>query len=121
AFDPTSVVVQAPVEVMDGSASTVVHLTNTGGGTLVINDVRTVDVDADAALDWTYTASGECTGTITDTCSLDGGESVDINLTFDPSTLGRRRATLLVSYDDSLHRTKEILLDGSGLAGTLDV
>lgn len=118
---PTNVVVQAPVEVMDGSANAVVHLTNAGAGTLLVNDVRTVDVDTGAALDWTYTASGECTGTITNSCSLDAGETVDINLTFDPSALGRRRATLLVSYDDSIHRTKEILLEASGLGGTLDL
>ncbi len=121
AATPTDVVIQAPIEVLEGSASTVVHLTNAGGGTLLVTDIRTVDVDSGASLDWTYTASGECTGTITSPCSLDAGELLDINLTFDPGALGRRRATLLVSYDDAIHRTKEILLEGTARGATLNV
>lgn len=120
-LSPTSVDLPTPIEVTSGTAATVVHLTNAGGGTLSLNDVRTVDVDTGAAIDWSYTASGECTGIITSACSLEAGEQVDINLTFDPSAIGRRRATLLVSYNDGIDRTKEIPLDGIGLGATLDV
>jgi hypothetical protein len=119
--NPTSVELATPIEATSGSANVTVHLTNAGGGTLVINDVRIVDVDAGAALDWTYTASGECSGVISSACSVDTGELVDINLTFDPSAIGRRRATLLVSYKDTIDRTKEIPLDATGLGATLAV
>lgn len=118
---PTNVELQAPIEVTSGSATTVVHLTNVGGSTLFINDVRIVDVDSIAASDWTYTAAGECSGQITSACSLDVGEQVDIQVTFDPIAIGRRRATLLVSYKDTLDRTKEIPLAGIGQGATLEV
>ncbi|HEY5926592.1 MAG TPA: choice-of-anchor D domain-containing protein [Kofleriaceae bacterium] len=117
--NPTSLDLPAPIEVLSGSANVVVHLTNAGSGTLLINDVRTVDVDSGASIDWTYTATGECSGLITSSCSLDGGEQVDLVITFDPSRIGRRRATLLVSYKDTIDRTKEIPLDASGLGATL--
>jgi hypothetical protein len=117
--NPPSIDLPTPVEVTNGSANTVVHLTNAGGGTLLINDIRTVDVDTGAAIDWPYTASGECTGVITSACSLDSGEQVDLAITFDPTKIGRRRATLLVSYTDTIDRTREIPLDGTGLGATL--
>jgi hypothetical protein len=117
--NPPSIDLPAPVEVMNGSATTNVHLTNAGGGTLVINDVRTVDVDTGASIDWPYVASGECSGPITSACSLDGGEQVDLTVTFDPTKIGRRRATLLISYQDTIDRTREIPLDGTGLGATL--
>lgn len=120
AINPTGIDLPTPIEATDGSASTVIHLTNAGTGTLLINDVRTVDVDTGAGGDWTYSASGECTGVITSQCTLDAGNRVDLDLTFDPSTIGRRRATLLVSYHDTIDRTKEISLDGIGLGATLD-
>ena len=119
--NPTTVDVATPVDVTTGSANAIIHLTNAGGGTLVINDVRTVDVDTGAAADWTYNATGGCTGQITTACSLDPGRQVDINLRFDPNAIGRRRATLLISYRDAIDRTKEISLDGIGLGGTLQL
>jgi hypothetical protein len=119
--NPPTIDLASPIEVTSGDANVVVHLTNVGGGTLLVNDVRTVDVDSGAATDWTYSAAGECTGTITTPCSLDAGEQVDINLTFDPSAIGRRRATLLVTYKDTIDRTKEIPLDGTGLGATLEI
>jgi hypothetical protein len=119
--NPTAIDLPFPFEVTSGSASTVIHLTNTGGSTLLITDIRTVDVDRDAATDWTYTASGECTGVITTPCSLEAGEQVDINLTFDPSAIGRRRATLLISYRDMIDRTTEIPLGGAGVGATIEL
>lgn len=121
AATPSNIRVVGGVEVAGGSASTVVHLANPGGATVVINDVRIVDVDIDSANDWTYTASGTCTGQLTSPCSLDPGETIDLALAFDPSSVGRRRATLLISYNDALDRTKEIQLEGTGLAATLFV
>jgi len=119
--NPSQINIGAPVEVFGDTAKTTVHLSNPGGNTLVITDIRTVDVDAGTAVDWTYTASGACTGQITSMCVLDPGETIDLDVTFDPSALGRRRATLLISYRDTLDRTKEIPLDGIGLGATLRV
>ncbi len=121
AVNPPMIELSNPVEVTSEEANVVVHLTNAGSGTLFINDVRTVDVDTGASTDWTYTASGECTGPITSPCSLEAGEQVDLDLTFDPSRIGRRRATLLVSYKDTIDRTREIPLDAIGLGATLEV
>ncbi len=117
--NPSTIDIVSGIELDGETASTVVHLSNPGGGTIVIHDVRTVDVDLDSAADWTYTATGACTGQITSTCSLDPGETIDLALTFDPSAVGRRRATLLVSYNDTLDRTREIPLEGIGRGATL--
>lgn len=116
---PTTIDIQRPVEVLGDEASTVVHLSNPGAGTIVITDIRTVDVDTGTAPDWTYTASGACIGQITSMCVLDPGESIDLDVDFDPSVIGRRRATLLISYRDTLNRTKEIPLSGIGAGATL--
>lgn len=117
--NPTTVEIPGPVEVNGGSASVTVRLENAGGGTVVITDVRTVDVDANAAEDWRYTASGECSGLISSMCSLTSRERVDIGVTFDPRSIGRRRAALLVSYRDTIDRTVEIPLDATGAGARL--
>ncbi|HUS30542.1 MAG TPA: choice-of-anchor D domain-containing protein [Kofleriaceae bacterium] len=119
--NPSRVELVKPTEVVGDNEKTTVHLANPGGATLVITDVRTVDVDTGAAVDWTYTASGACSGQITTMCVLDPGETIDLDLTFDPSAIGRRRATLLISYKDTVDRTTEIPLDGTGLGATLRV
>lgn len=119
AMNPTTITIPSPVEVKLGSATTAVHLANAGGGTLLIKDLRIVDVDAGAADDWTYEAAGDCSGQITTDCKLESGEQVDIALTFDPSQIGSRHAALLVSYRDTLDRTIEVPLDAVGLGATL--
>jgi Abnormal spindle-like microcephaly-assoc'd, ASPM-SPD-2-Hydin len=119
AVNPTTIEITSPVDVTDGSASVVVHLANAGSGTLTVRDVRTVDVDPGAGDDWTYTAAGTCSGQITQACMLSAGASVDIQLTFDPSQIGSRRAALLVAYRDTLDRTLEIPLDARGRGATL--
>ncbi len=117
--DPTTITIPSPVEVDGDTAQVVTHLANAGGGTLVITDVRLVDVDNTASNDWRYTTSGTCSGQITSTCSLGSGDRVDMNLTFDPSVIGRRRASLLISYRDTLDRTVEIPLEGTGAGATV--
>lgn len=119
AVNPTTIEFPVPIEVKMETARTRVHVANAGAGTLLVQDVRIVDVDTGAAEDWTYTASGACSGQITSVCMLDGGEQVEINLTFDPDQIGRRRAALLITYRDTLDRTFEIPLDGVGLGATL--
>jgi hypothetical protein len=117
---PTTIEIPAPVEVTGGTANVVIRLTNAGtAGTLVVRDVRTIDIDAGAGDDWTYIASGECTGQITTMCSLSPGETVALDVTFDPSAIGNRRAGLLVSYRDTIDRTLEIPLEAIGRGATL--
>jgi hypothetical protein len=118
---PSSLDIQRPVEVLGDSATTTVHLANPGSGTITITDIRTVDVDTGAAPDWTYTASGACIGQVTTMCVVDPGETIDLEVKFDPSSIGRRRATLLISYRDTLNRTKEIPLQGIGTGARLRV
>ncbi len=117
--NPTTVEFPTPVEVKMESASTRIQLANAGAGTLLVKDVRVVDVDTGAADDWSYTASGACSGKITSVCMLDTDEQVDINLTFDPTQLGYRRAALLISYRDTLDRTFEIPLNAVGAGATV--
>ena len=119
--NPPSVEVASLVEVISGSASAVVHVTNDGGGTLLLNDVSIVAVDSSANNDWHYTASGHCTGQIQSACQLGPGDTVDLNVTFDPSQLGSRNASLLVSYTDTTNRSRAIPLDGRGGGATLQL
>ena len=120
---PLSVEVAAPVEVISGTASSTIRISNTGGGSLVIDDVETIDVDAGAAADWVYVASGKCSGTISamTTCSLAQGDEVDLALTFDPSQIAVRRAAMLVTYHDTAERTLTIPLDGTGGGASLSL
>jgi hypothetical protein len=121
AIDPTSVEVAAPVEVTSGSASAVIHVSNAGSGTLLLDDVRAVDVDAGAAADWSYTATGHCTGQIPPACQLGPGDVVDLHVTFDPSQIATRNASLLVSYHDTADRSIAIPLDAKGGGATLQL
>jgi hypothetical protein len=117
--NPTTIEIPAPVEVMGDTAAVVVNLENAGGSTLLVTDVRIIDVDTGAAEDWSYAASGKCSGQISGTCSMGAGDDVALNVTFDPSAIGRRRAVLLVSYHDTIDRTVEIPLEATGEGATL--
>jgi uncharacterized protein (TIGR03382 family) len=113
---PESVVVAQPVEVTSGQAKTTVRLSNLGTGTLQVTDVRAVDVVIGASADWTFTVSGAC---FVLPCSLAAGAEVDLAVTFDPSLIARRDASLLVSFHDTVDRTHTIPLTGTGLGATL--
>jgi uncharacterized protein (TIGR03382 family) len=117
--NPPSVEVAAPIEVISGSASAVVHLTNAGTGMLLVNDISITEVVAGASRDWQYTATGHCTGQIHSACQLGPGDVVDVDVTFDPSDLGSRNASLLISYTDTTNRSRAIPLDGRGGGATL--
>lgn len=118
AVNPTTITIPSGVEVDSATANVSVHLSNAGGGVLQIKDVRVVDVDTSSSDDWSYAAHGACSGQIA-SCMLDGGETIDIDLTFNPSQIGSRRAALLVSYHDTLDRTLEVPLDASGRGATV--
>jgi Cep192 domain 4 len=116
---PTTVDVP-PVEVNGGTGTGVVHVSNVGSGTLQITDVRIADTTIPgAAADWSYAASGKCTGTIPPTCSLTNGQIVDLNIAFDPSQIGSRNAALQISYHDTSDRSTSVPLNSSGKGATL--
>ena len=119
AVEPVALSVAAPLDAGSASATEVVHLTNAGGSNLVVSDVRVVDVDAGGAADWRYVASGRCSGEIAPACTLGPGDRVDLAVTFAPTAIASRRASLVLSYHDTLDRTRAIPLTGTGGGATL--
>ena len=120
AVTPSEIDVGA-VEVINAMASSGVHIKNVGRGTLQLTDVRLVDAGNGAAADWTYTASGACSGMIPTTCNLTAGQQVDLDVAFDPSAIGTRDATLLIAYHDTAGRSTSVALAGLGRGATLDL
>jgi len=106
------------IGVTAGSGSATVRVRNAGAGTLI---VKNVSIANGAAPDWSYAASGPCTGQIPAFCNLAAGQEVTLALTFDPSTFGARNATMLIDYFDTADRSTTVPLDGTGLAGTLEL
>ena len=108
------------IEVLGGIGTAALAIQNVGGGggTLAISDLRILDAGNGAALDWTYIASGKCSGA---PCKLAPGDQLRLAIAFDPSALGVRDATLLVSYVDTVARTASIPLRGTGLGATLQL
>jgi hypothetical protein len=109
------------VEVQAATAATIVRITNAGADQLRLSDIQLVDGGAGGAADWRYTAPMPCGAAIPPTCSLGAGESIDLDVVFDPSAIGVREATLLVNFRDTADRTASIPLRGIGRGGTLDL
>ncbi|HEX4423321.1 MAG TPA: choice-of-anchor D domain-containing protein [Kofleriaceae bacterium] len=110
------------VELIGATAQATVHLTNTGGtDPLKLLDIQLVDAGTGAALDWSYTAHDPCTPHIPDVCALAAGQTVDLDLVFDPSALGVRDATLLINYHDTADRSISVPLHGAGSGATLEL
>jgi len=107
-----------PIDVISGTGSGAIHLRNTGGGTLKITGVQ---VTGATSADWSYAASGQCSGAVPPECDLAMGQQVDLGVSFDPSAIGTRDASLLVQYYDTAARSTTVPLRGVGLAGTLSL
>lgn len=107
-----------PIEVISGAGSGAVHLRNAGGGTLRI---KSVQITGATATDWTYVASGQCSGALPPQCDLAAGQALDLGVTFDPSAIGTRDASLLVQYFDTADRSTTVPLRGVGLGATLSL
>jgi hypothetical protein len=120
AVSPTAVNL-GTVEQLNASARTTVRVTNTGIGALQLLAVQIVDSGTGAAPDWTYTARAPCGPTIPATCPLGEAESLDVDLTFDPSAIGLRDATLLINYNDTADRSISVPLRGIGRGATLEL
>jgi hypothetical protein len=109
------------VEVQTATAATTVRITNAGADQLRLNDIQLVDGGAGGAADWRYTAQLPCGAAVPPACSLPAGESVDLDVVFDPSAIGAREATLLVNFRDTADRTASIPLRGIGRGATLEL
>lgn len=107
------------VEVIGGLGSGAVHLRNAGAGTLQITSVM---ITGTTASDWSYSTAGQCVGTgIPPACNLTTNQEVDVNVTFDPSAIGTRDASLLIQYFDTASRSLSVPLRGMGRGATLEL
>jgi hypothetical protein len=109
------------VEVIGATAKATVHLGNAGSGPLELLDVQIVDGGTGAAIDWTVAAHAPCTSGIPPACTLTDGQTVDLDLVFDPSAIGVRDTTLLINFHDTADRSISIPLHGIGRGATLDL
>jgi hypothetical protein len=115
---PPVVTIAAPADVVSTVVHSTVYLSNLGTGSIQIVDIRPVDIDTRAALDWSFTLGGTCTSV---NCTLAAGQQVSVDLAFDPSLAASRRALLLVLFRDTIDRTRAIPLIGTGLGATLQL
>ncbi|MEP6864622.1 MAG: choice-of-anchor D domain-containing protein [Deltaproteobacteria bacterium] len=115
---PPVVAIATPVDVVSAIAHSTVYLTNLGTGTIQISDIRPIDIDTGAAFDWSFTLGGTCS---TVSCMLAAGQTVSVDLAFDPSQAAMRRALLLVQFKDTIDRTRTIPLLGTGGGATLQL
>ncbi|HEY0481025.1 MAG TPA: choice-of-anchor D domain-containing protein [Kofleriaceae bacterium] len=108
------------VEVVTATAAAAVHVTNTGAGSLKLLAVQILDGGTGAAADWTVTPRAPCT-TQSPLCSLGNSQAADLDVVFDPGSIGVRDATLLIHYRDTADRSLSIPLHGVGSGPTLDL
>jgi len=113
--EPPVVMIAEPTEVLGGAVHTTAYISNLGTGTLSITDLRPVDVDPGAAIDWAFALGGTCTSV---PCSISAGQQVAIALAFDPSRIAQRHASLLISFHDTIDRTRSLPLSGVGAGAT---
>ena len=109
------------VEVLGATAAATVHVTNAGAAALRLLDVQIVDGGTGAATDWSYAARAPCGAAIPPSCALAAGQAVDLELTFDPSVIGVRDATLLINFHDTVDRSTSVPLRGIGGGATLEL
>ena len=109
------------VEVIGATARVTVHLANAGAGPLQLLDVQIVDGGTGAAADWTFAARAPCTSGIPPSCALTDGQTVDLDLVFDPSAIGVRDTTLLINFHDTADRSLSVPLHGIGAGATLEL
>ncbi|CAN5599389.1 hypothetical protein BH11MYX1_BH11MYX1_40000 [soil metagenome] len=117
-IEPPVVDIATPAEVLGGAVHTTAYISNLGAGTLSITDLRPVDTDPGAAIDWSFSLGGTCTSV---PCSISTGEQVAIDLAFDPSVVARRHASLLISFHDTIDRTRSVPLYGVGAGATFQL
>ncbi|MGE3458193.1 MAG: choice-of-anchor D domain-containing protein, partial [Kofleriaceae bacterium] len=119
---PNPVVVQ-PTDVIGSPVTSIVHIGNVGGAPLTVTSINIIDAGNGASADWTYDATGACFGAITpgSACMLEPAERVDLAVGFNPSAIGRRDATMLISFNDSAPRSVSLALRGEGRGSTVEL
>lgn len=108
------------VEIVGATAAATVHLTSAGTGTLRLLAVQLLDGGTGAAADWTVTPRSPCTAALSPACALPAGQTADLDLGFDPQSIGARDVTLLINYRDTADRSLSVPLHGAGAGPTLD-
>jgi MYXO-CTERM domain-containing protein len=108
------------VEIVSATAAATVHLTSAGTGTIRLLAVQLLDGGTGASADWTVTPRPPCTAALSPACALPAGQTADLDLTFDPQSIGARDATLLINYRDTADRSLSVPLHGAGAGPTLD-
>lgn len=106
------------VEVISGSATASVAIANLGTTPLDITAIDISDSGDGAAADWTFVQSGACTAI---SCHLAPGAETDLAVTFDPSQVFTRDATMTITSSDPIHATTTVQLIGVGLGRTLEL
>ncbi len=109
------------IAVVDATATTRVHLSNAGTGTLRVLGIQLLDGGTGAATDWTVSAGAPCNPAIPPLCLLSPGKTADLELVFDPHAPGVRDAILLVNFHDTADRSLAIRLHGIGDGPTLEI
>ncbi len=116
--NPPNVTIATPVEVTGGTVNTTVELANGGVmGTLSTTSIQIVDAAIPlASNDWTFTLDGAC---LTQICTLDPSQKLNVRLTFNPSGFNARPATLIVNYSDADgNKQASIPLNAQGVGAT---
>ncbi len=103
------------------SAPATVRITNAGTGTLKLLALQLLDGGTGAAADWTVTPGAPCGATIPPSCALTDGLFTDLDLAFEPTSIGVRDAILLINYHDTADRSISIPLRGVGIGPTLEI
>ncbi len=103
------------------TATVTIQNISTSPGVLEIQSVLVTDNVTGAALDWSYTASGACSGSFPPSCSLAAGQQLELDVRFDPGALDSRDAQLLINYRDTSNKSLIVELRGRGLGGTLEL
>ena len=95
-----------------GTATGIVHVRNVGGAMLSISGVSVTQVGTD----WSASFAPPCSGA---TCDIPPGGANDLAVTFDPSALGARPATLQI-MSNAGNGQATVALAGRGLGATLE-
>ena len=109
------------LEVVSAGTTATVRVTNTGTGMLKLLALELLDGGTGGAADWTVTPRGACGPAIPPSCVLLDGQDADLDLAFDPQSIGVRDATLLINYHDTADRSISIPLHGVGIGPTLEI
>ncbi len=109
---------EGSIEVLSGSATGNIRIQNVGTTALDVLSIDLADSGDGAAGDWKFAQSGACSTT---PCTLQAGDETDLAVTFDPSQMFARDATMTITSTDPLRSTTTVQLSGIGLGRTFEL